>query len=174
MTTVLDEFRWQARNAFDWLERIVEDITPEQALWQPPGRTNTIAETYAHIVRNVDEDVNQRLFRRPRLNEGPWRGRTGLAEGIDDFEQRSIEWPQLREYGRAITAFIVETVDALTEDDLRRPADLSTPDIGQWYGIDIMRLSVGHHVRMHGGEIACIKGLQGAKGYCSGFDMNRP
>jgi hypothetical protein len=174
MTTVLEEFRWQARNAFDWLEHIVEDVTPEQALWQPPGRTNTIAQTYAHIVRNVDEDVNQRLFRRPRLNQGAWQGRTGLAEGTDDWEQPAIDWCQLREYGRAISGFIVETVDALTEEDLRRMADLSTPDLAQWHGIDIIRLSVGGHVRMHGGEIACIKGLQGAKGYRSGLDVNRP
>ena len=103
---VLDEFRLQARLSFDWLEAIVGDVTPEQALWRPPGRANTIAANYAHIVRNIDEDVNQRLFRRPMLNEGPWRGRTGPVPGRSDWEQGTqIDWTALREYGRAMSAF---------------------------------------------------------------------
>jgi hypothetical protein len=133
MSTVLDEFRWQAHNAFDWLEAIVGDVTATEALWQPPGRANNIASTYAHIVRNVDEDVNQRLFRRARLNEGPWRGRTGLDPGRTDWEQAAdIEWDALRAYGRAITAFIKETADGMTEADLELVADLQTPDNPVW------------------------------------------
>lgn len=29
-------------------------------------------------------------------------------------------------------------------------------------------------VWMHGGEIACLKGLQGAKGYLQGLDADKP
>ncbi|TAK63923.1 MAG: DinB family protein [Dehalococcoidia bacterium] len=171
---VLDEFRWQARTSYEWLESIVADVTPEQARWRPPGRANTIATTYAHIVRNIDEDLNHWMFRRPMLNEGPWRGQTGLVSGRPEWEQNAIDWPALREYGRAMCAFAVETVDALTEDDLAIVTDLSTADIEVWHGIDIVRLTVGHHVRMHGGEIACLKGLEGLKGYRSGLDTSRP
>jgi hypothetical protein len=42
-----------------------------------------------------------------------------------------------------------------------------------WHGIDVVRLSVGRHPAMHGGEIACLKGLQGAKGYLKGLDEFR-
>ncbi len=172
---VLEEFRLQARLSFDWLEAIVGDVTPEQAVWQPPGRANTIAANYAHIVRNIDEDMNQRLFRRPMLNEGLWRGRTGLMPERSDWEQGTqIDWVALRAYGRAVSAFIVEALDAMTDDDLELVADLSTPDNLVWHGIDIVRLTVSIHVREHGGEIACLKGLQGAKGYRSGLDTNRP
>ena len=171
---LLDEFRTQARLSFEWLEAIVEDVTPEQATWQPPGRANTIAANYAHIVRNIDEDINQRLFRVPRLNEGPWLGRTGLVPGVDDWQQPNIDWPALREYGRAMTSFLYETMDAMTYDDLDRLADLTTPDRHVWRGIDIVRLTACMHVRLHGGEISCLKGLQGAKGYRSGMDVNRP
>jgi hypothetical protein len=170
---VLDEFRWQARASYDWLEATVRDVTPEQALWQPPGRANSIAVNYAHIVRNADEDLNQRLFRRERLDEGPWRGRNGLRPGLADWEQPDINWEQLRAYGRAVHQFVISMVDALSEDDLVKAADLSTPDIEVWHGIDIIRLTVGHHVRLHGGEISCLKGLQGAKGYLSGLDVDR-
>jgi hypothetical protein len=171
----LEELRWEARASYEWLDSIVSDISPQQATWQPPGRANTIASTYAHIVRNADEDLNQRFLRRPLLSDGPWRGRTGLPPGPCEWDPGvSIDWLALREYGRAIADFVVETVDSLTEEDLRRTVDLSTPDRAVWLGIDIVRLTVGRHVSMHGGEIACLKGLQGAKGYLRGLDEDRP
>ena len=173
--SVLDEFRLQARVAFSWLEATVSDVTAEQALWQPPGRANTIAGTYTHIVRNIDEDINQRLFRRPMLNEGTWKGRTGLVPGRTDWEQGpEVDWQALRAYGRAMSDFAIATLDAMTEDDLELVADLSTPDIAVWHGSDVIRLTVSYHVRLHGGEIACLKGLQGAKGYLSGLDTYMP
>ena len=170
---LLTEFRAQARYAFDWLEHIIADVTPEQAFWEPPGTANTIAANYAHIVRNIDEDINQRLYRRPRLNEGPWLGRTGLDPALADFEPGAqVDWAALRAYGRAISAFTIETLDAMTDDDLQLIADLSTPDHAVWRGVDVVRLTVSIHVREHGGEIACLKGLQELKGYRSGLDTD--
>jgi hypothetical protein len=171
---LLQELRLQARLSFDWLEAIVEDVTTEQALWQPPGRANSIAATYAHIVRNIDEDINQRMYRRPRLNEGPWLGRTGLDPDCTDWEQPHIDWTALHAYGCAMTSFLYETMEAMTYDDLALTADLSTPDRQRWSGLDVVRLTVSMHVRLHGGEIACLKGLQGRKGYRSGQDTDRP
>jgi hypothetical protein len=170
MLNILDEFRYEAARVFEWLEATVSDVTPAQAAWQPPGRANTIAATYAHIVRNIDEDVNQRLFRRPMLIETTWRGRSGLTPGLSDWDRdHRIEWESLHAYGRAMAAFFIEALAGFTEDDLDLVADLSTPDIDVWRGIDIVRLTL-HHPRLHGGEIACLKGLQGAKGYLSGQD----
>ena len=168
---VLDQFRHEARASTGWLESIVRDVTPAQAAWQPPGQANTIARTYAHIVRNFDEDLNQRFFERALLSEGPWRGRTGLPPGRLAVEWEPgvvIDWPALHEYGRAMCAFVVETVDALTDDDLRRRVFMGENFGGVWDGIDVIRLTVGRHVWMHGGEIACLKGLQGLDGY-TGF-----
>lgn len=166
---VFDEFRHEARASTGWLESIVHDVTEEQAAWQPPGQANTIARTYMHIVRNFDEDLNQRFFQRPLLSDGPWRERTGLPPGPCEWEADTrIDWQALREYGREMGAFVIETVDALTEDDLRRKVEMGTMFGGVWDGIDVIRLTVGRHVWMHGGEIACLKGLQGAYGY-TGF-----
>jgi hypothetical protein len=177
MITLLDEFRWEARTSYDWLESIVSDVTAEQAAWVPPGRANTIAATYAHIVYNADEDLNYWLFKRPKLIETSWKGRAGIsapAGGGFDWETfAEIDWPALREYGRVIADFVTSTIDAMTEADLEIVTDLSTPDIPVWHGIDIVRLTVGHHIRMHGGEIACLKGLRGSKGYLGGLDTNR-
>ncbi len=178
MVTLLDEFRWEARTSYDWLETIVADVTRGQAAWVPPGRANTIAATYAHIVYNADEDLNHWLFRRPKLIDTTWKSRAGISippgGGFDWETFGEIDWPALREYGRMIREFVISTIDSLTEEDLERATNLSTQDIAQWHGIDIVRLTVGHHIRMHGGEIACLKGLQGTKGYTFGQDANRP
>jgi hypothetical protein len=165
---VLDEFRHEARASSGWLESIVHGVTPEQAAWHPPGRANTIASTYAHIVRNFDEDINEHFFERPLLSDGPWQGRTGLpASGPVEWEHGVvIDWLALREYGRAMCALTVEWVNALTEADLERKVVMgSTPQLASWRGIEVVRLTAGRHVWMHGGEIACLKGLQGLDGY---------
>ncbi len=168
---VLDEFRHEARASTGWLESIVRDVTAEQAAWRPPGQANTIASTYAHIVRNFDEDINEHFFERPLLSDGPWRGRTGLpASGPVEWEPGVvIDWPALHEYGRAMSAFMVAWVDALTEADLERNVVMgTTANLLSWRGIEVVRLTAGRHVWMHGGEIACLKGLQGLDGY-TGF-----
>jgi hypothetical protein len=171
----LDELRQEARASSVWLESLVRDVTPEMAAWPPPGRANTIASTYAHIVRNFDEDLNQHLLRRPLLSDGAWGGRTGLPPGPCEWQPGvRIDWPALREYGRAMSAYVIETVDALTQTDLDREDHMTAPGLGMWKGIDIVRLTVGRHIWMHGGEIACLKGLQGRKGYVAGLDADRP
>jgi hypothetical protein len=177
--TRLDLLRAEARASHEWLQAIVEDVTQDQASWRPPGRANTIAATYAHIVRNQDEDMNHGFLGRPMLSEGSWRGRTGLPSSWSDSDgnewqlEAPIDWPALRLYGAAVGAWVIEAVDALTDDDLDRVAKLKTPDRPRWLGIDVVRLTVGRHVWMHGGEIACLKGLQGEKGYRSGLDTFR-
>ena len=169
MTSNLDEFRHEARASTSWLESIVCDLTPEQAAWHPAGRANTIASTYAHVVRNFDEDINEHFFERPLFSDGPWRGRTGLPPGPVEWEPGVvIDWLALREYGRAMCAFVVEWVDRLTNADLERKVVMGTAaHLASWQGIEVVRLTAGRHVWMHGGEIACLKGLQGLDGYAA-------
>jgi hypothetical protein len=94
-----------------------------------------------------------------------------LPADLNEFgDGIQIDWQALRAYGRAIHAFVIKTVDELTAEDLLRPTALSTRDIAAWNGRDIVRLTVGHHLRMHGGEIACLKGLQGTPGYVGVLD----
>ena len=177
--TRLDVLRAEARASHEWLRAIVEDVTPAQANLRPPGRANTIAATYAHIVRNQDEDMNHGFLGRPMLSEGAWRGKTGMPSWWDDSDKSEweidapIDWLALRTYGDAVGAWVIEAVGELTEDDLEKVAKLTTPDRPTWFGIDVVRLTVGRHVWMHGGEIACLKGLQGEKGYRSGLDTLR-
>jgi hypothetical protein len=177
--TRLDLLRAEARSSHEWLRTIVEGVTNAQAQWRPPGRANTIAATYAHIVRNQDEDMNHGFLGQPMLSEGAWRGKTGLPASWGDSDESewdidaAINWSALRSYGDAVGSWLIEAVDRLTEDDLESVAKLTTPDRPRWFGIDVVRLSVGRHVWMHGGEISCLKGLQGEKGYTPGLDTFR-
>ena len=106
--TALDVLREEARSSHEWLSAIVADVTPEQASWRPPGRANTIAGTYAHIVRNQDEDMNHGFLGRPMLSERDWIGRTGLPSWWDDSDKNEweigapIDWLALRAYGDAV------------------------------------------------------------------------
>lgn len=169
--TRLDVLRAEARSSYKWLRAIVEGVSQEQASWRPSGNANTIAATYAHIVRNQDEDMNHGFLSQPMLSEGSWRGRTGLPSSWSDSDGSEwaigapIDWLALRAYGDAVGAWLISAVDALTEDDLDQVAKLTTTGRPQWYGVEVVQLSVGRHVWMHGGEIACLKGLQGETGY---------
>jgi hypothetical protein len=175
-TSRLGYLRGQARASHEWLRAIVEDISPELANWRPPGKANTIAATYAHIVRNQDEDLHHGFLDTPMLSEGPWREKTGLPEWWTDSDKNEwerdapIDWHALRAYGDAVGTWVIEAIEALTEADLQRAAKLTTWNHPLWYGIDVVSLTVGNHVWMHGGEIACLKGLQGWRGYRSGLD----
>jgi hypothetical protein len=43
--------------------------------------------------------------------------------------------------------------------------DTTGKSMGIWTGIDVWSLHGWTHVHMHGGEIACVKGLQNLEGY---------
>ena len=84
-----------------------------------------------------------------------------------------VEWATLREYARDVHAWLLESVDSLSAADLQMPVDMSRSPggsgLGQWKGIDVYFLHGTGHIYIHGGEIACLKGIQGQRGYVGGF-----
>jgi hypothetical protein len=174
--TDLGFIRRETRSAWEWLETVVSDVTADQANWWPPGTANSIGSTYLHVVINPDVELNRLLYGRIPIIEALWKGDVwqGTAygpESFDDWGNRvQVQWNRLRDYGRAVHAWLIGSLDALTEDDLGRPVDMTRSGLGMWRGRDLYELHGWRHVYMHGGEIACLKGLQGAKGYVSGFD----
>jgi hypothetical protein len=167
--------------AWDWLESIVRDVTEEQANWWPPGNANSIGITYVHIVINTDVEVGRMVYGRDPLIETRWKGQAGTGidydlERFDDTWKRGalVDWGVLRGYGRAVHEMLAGTLDSLTAEVLERPVDMTRSGLGIWTARDIYRLHGWNHVRMHGGEIACLKGLQGSQGYVGGVDTLRP
>ena len=87
-----------------------------------------------------------------------------------------MDWPRLREYGRAVHAAFIAALDDLTAELLDRPIDMTRADLGMWQGRDMIALHGWSHVHIHGGEIAVLKGLQGGVGWAEteGFRNPRP
>jgi hypothetical protein len=170
---VLELIRYESRAAYAWIDNIVSGITHVQANWQPPGTANSIAATYAHALISADVDLNQHFHGRAPIISGEWGARVGLHDLFpDDFTcDGEIRWNELHRYGKEVERCVGALVDALTMDDLNRSFEMMATDggeptsLGMWKGIDIYQLHGWSHIRMHGGEIACLKGLQGLTGY---------
>jgi hypothetical protein len=165
--------RHETNAAYAWLDNIVSDINHAQANWQPPGTANTIAATYAHALISADVDLNRHFYGRTPIISGEWGSRVGLHDLFpDDFASNGeIRWNDLHQYGIEVTRYVGTLVEALTLDELSRDFEMMATDAGEpvslgtWKGIDIYRLHGWSHIRMHGGEIACLKGMQGLTGY---------
>jgi hypothetical protein len=176
----VDVVRHATKRAWDWLEyTVVRDVTQEQANRRPPGTANTIGATYAHAIVTADEDINRVMYGRPTLVESRWNGQAGLGSKYRFGEWNAwdprveVEWDTLRAYARDVHAWLLGSLGRLTEADLEMPVDMAVSPggsgLGRWKGIDIYVLHGWSHIYMHGGEIACLKGIQGAQGYVGGF-----
>lgn len=174
----IDLLRYQVRQCYAWLEMTVGDITQEQAVWQPPGVASPIGAVYAHLAITADFDVNTRLCGEMPVSAKEFKGNFGVSEmqpnGFDwkDWASRvEIEWPVLHSYGQAVFRSIDARLDSLTEEDLKKEVDMrpSADHLGVWPALDIYNLQGINHPYLHGGEIACLKGMQGASGWTQGW-----
>lgn len=76
-----------------------------------------------------------------------------------------MELPACRDYAQAVYAATNDYVASLTPNDLSREIDLSNVGLGQKPLSWCLNALVISHVNNVAGEISCLKGLQGAKGY---------
>jgi hypothetical protein len=171
--------RREVAEAWAWLESVVRDVSDEEANWWPAGTANSIGSTYVHVVINTDVEINRMLYGRAPLIEARWNGEagTGIPYDADQFDKTwvrgaRVDWPLLRDYGRSVHEWLLTSANELTDEHLSWPVDMTRSGLGVWTGRDIYRLHGWNHVRMHGGEIACLKGLQGATGYVSRSDAD--
>ncbi len=162
--------REQLKQAHELLEGTMQDVTGEQAQWAPPGEANPLGATYAHLVMGEDVMLNGRVKGAAPLLATTWAGKIGLSEPYpqsgswDEWARRvQIDLPALQEYAKAVYAATDECMASLNTDELARELDLSV--LGKqtvaWFLGNIMV----SHANNHCGEISCLKGLQGAKGY---------
>lgn len=151
----------------------MREVTHEQANWNPPGTANSIAATYAHALISADVDLNRHFCGREPIIAGDWGSRVGLHDLFPDefVHDGEIRWEELHAYGREVERCVGELVDSVAMADLERSFEMkATKDgepisLGTWKGIDIYHLHGWTHITMHGGEIACLKGILGGEGY---------
>jgi hypothetical protein len=170
--------RAQYQNAHEVLEGTLQDVTSEQAHWSPPGTANPLGATYAHIVISEDGVINGMLKGSGPLSVSTWAGKIGVSElppmpgpevgGLPSWSEWArrvkVDQAALRSYAQAVYAATDEYLASLTDDDLNRSLDLSGLGVGQQTLGWLLTLMLSN-VNWHTGEIACLKGLQGARGY---------
>jgi len=166
-------FRQQLQDAHWILEETMKDVTAEQAHWTPPGIANPLGASYAHLVLSEDFLINGMLKGSAPLAMSTWAGKVGLSEpppppteSWDKWGRRvRVDLSALREYAQAVYKASDEYLASINGDTLNRPLDLSAFGAGEQTVAWLLTNAVVGHAEGHAGEVSCLKGLQGAKGY---------
>jgi hypothetical protein len=168
-----DLYRQLLRGAHDFLESTMADVTPEQFTWDPPGLAFSIAANYAHVL-TAEDMVIHRLLKGTSLlaetsavtgfgaSELPPLGPNGDFKGWS--RRAKVDLGAMRSYAKAVYDASDAHLATLTADDLTRPMDLSQFGFGQQPML-FMLTAILANASLHTGEISCLKGLRGAKGY---------
>jgi hypothetical protein len=158
------------------LDGTMADVTQAQADFTPPGIANPLGATYAHVVWSEDMIVQGMFRQQPPLFASTWAEKTGLSEPMPSpgpewvnyagwTRRVKIDLDALRQYAAAVATETDAWIAGLSETDLDRPVDLSGAGLGQHTLATAIALLIANHLGTETGEIAVLKGLQGARGY---------
>jgi hypothetical protein len=165
--------RKQLQEAHWLLDETMKDVTAEQAHWTPPGIANPLGASYAHAVMSEDFIINGMLKGGAPLAMSTWAGKIGLSappppptEPWDKWgRQVRVDVTALRQYAQDVYKASDEYLASLGDDVLSRPLDLSAFGAGEQTVGWLLTNAVVGHANSHCGEVSCLKGLQGVKGY---------
>jgi DinB superfamily len=172
--------REQFKQVHQYVEDIMASVTPEQVHWYPPDTVvNSLGGNYAHLLVVEDLVINAILKGGAPLFASSWAGKTGMSTlpplptpetpGLPAWQawsmQVDIDLSALRSYAQAIYATTEEYLASLSDEQLHQAVDLSGIGLGTPTILQILSVNVVGHAYSHSGEIACLKGLQGSKGY---------
>ena len=154
----------QVNEGHRMMNAVISDVTAELLAWTPPTMTNAIGLIYMHAV-GAEDNFTQRLFQgQPLLWESEgWGAKLGIAvppRGWDNLKTIQLDLSAFRAYEKAVFAAANEYVKSVTEAELDRAVQFMGREmkLGQVLAIMIS------HTTGHAGEIAALKGVQGAKG----------
>jgi hypothetical protein len=147
--------------AFDILDQVTRDLTPEQYTWQPEGTANPISKLHAHTLGSVDFWMNLMAQGKPMLWSA-MSARTGMPSNFIEVWQAAepIKLADMQAYAAELVA-AVPAIESLDEAALQR--ELRTPVFGRRTVAFVLRLSAWQ-LAAHTGEISAAKGLQGLQG----------
>ena len=148
-------------------DAVMDGLTEEQFNWNPPGSANSIRATFVHLVATEDYYINKVLAGGERLwDQQGWGEKIGLSappsatHSWDEIHQATLSLVTVLDYARAVREATEAYLLRFTPEELERPVVL--------YGRDrivadvLTRVIV--HSALHTGDIAAVRGLQGAKG----------
>ncbi|MEX0800158.1 MAG: DinB family protein [Dehalococcoidia bacterium] len=157
------------KDAHARLEQTMDGVTAEQAHWPPPGNTNPIGPGYVHVLVGEDFIINAILQNQPPRLTATWLGKAGFSEpppaGPEwaEWSRRvQVDLETVRSYARDVYAAADEYLASIDDSELDRERQFMRS--GRQTASQILSDLVAH-IHEHCGEIACLKGLQGARGY---------
>ena len=152
----------------------MQGVTEEVAHYQPAGKANPIAGTYAHLVFSEDFFIHMLIQGKSPLMETEFKDKTGASEiQPSEWEVAYPKWlkevkldlPQFEKYAKAVYEASEEYLDSLTDEDLEKQIDMSSFGMGDRPLHAILGGMVIGHSNSIMGEISVLKGIQGLKGY---------
>ena len=163
--------RQQLKEAHDWMEGTMQGVTSQHLHWQPPGKANTLAACYIHVVMGEDWAINTLLKGGAPLAATTHAGKAGFSEPppadptVSWYEwgrRVKVDLPAMQKYAQAVYANSDKYLSTLKESELDQKID--TP-LGAQTRLWLLSNVVIGHIHNFAGEISCLKGLQGLKGY---------
>jgi len=163
--------RTQFESAHEWIEGTMADVTADVANWVPPGKPATIGANYVHHAFGEDALINMALRGGAPMAMTTFAGRIGADEpppagAWGDWGRTvRVDPDTARTYAQAVYANTDNYLASLSDDDLEKDVDMSmigvgTIPLGRFLGGLLLLDTVAHC-----GEISCLKGLQGLRGY---------
>jgi hypothetical protein len=172
--SAVQALREQFESANHVLEGTMQDVSPELAHWGPPGNAVPIGASYFHTLMSQDYMINSFVKGGPPWMATTWAGKAGISEPYpppsegpwEPWAKRvKVDLEVMRQYAQAIYANTDDFLASMDEAEANRSLDLSGFGMGtksvEWFLGNILLQHVCHHT----GEISCLKGLQGLKGY---------
>jgi hypothetical protein len=146
---------------------VTKDTTEDQFNWLPPGTLNPISAVLIHIVGGEDFFVQNILQGKPRVWETQaWGSQIGIqippspGHDWDACRCTRLALAPVLGYAQAVQAATEAYLAGLTAEELDRPVNF----VGRMVPVAQMLALLVAHAAGHAGEIAALKGMQGAKG----------
>ena len=164
---ILEYVRLQMANMRRTVDMTMKDVSVEQFNWAPPGTMNTISATFIHLTSVEDHFIQGILQGKPGVWEAQgWSEKTGvkkppaIGESWDEFKHLHLQPAALLEYQKAVWAATDAYLADLTAENMDRKVKLGTREMT---AAELLIMAI-HQSLSHTGEIAALKGIQGAKG----------
>jgi hypothetical protein len=148
-------------------EAILHDLSDAQLNWTPSGTVDSIGIILVHLLADDDFYIQTLLQGQPRLWEtAGWGDRLGLTtppvndQGWGEIRRTPLTVGPVLGYAHAVRAATDTYLTALSVADLDHQI---TVDGSERLIADVLAALV-RHTMLHLGEIAALKGMQGATG----------
>jgi hypothetical protein len=146
---------------------IMANMTSELFNWPSPGTANTISATFVHFMYSEDHFIQEIIQGKATVWEsGGWSAKTGIPKPPDigedwsEFKHRQTAIQPLLDYAGAVWAASDTYLVSLTAEELDRKVKFA----GGEHSVAEMLVICAAQSESHIGEIAALKGIQGAKG----------